>query len=80
LPADQQLVKSTSTPLAGPDGALDSLGLVNLIAAVEQTIEERFGVSISLFDEDPFGTSEPFATVGRLAEFIHGMLRERTHA
>lgn len=79
LPADQQLMKSTSTPLAGSDGGLDSLGLVNLIAVVEQTIEERFGVSISLFDEDALG-GEPFATIGTLAEFICGLLRERTHA
>jgi acyl carrier protein len=80
LPPDQQLVKSTSTPLAGADGGLDSLGLVNLIAVVEQTIEERFGVSISLFDEDALGSAEPFATVGTLADFISGVLRERIHA
>lgn len=80
LPADQQLVKSTSTPLAGSEGGLDSLGLVNLIAVVEQTIEERFAVSINLFDEDALGRGEPFATLGSLAELICGLLRERTHA
>ena len=67
----------STTPLFGQDGILDSLGLVSLIVAVEQTIEDKYGASISLADEKALSQrNSPYRTVGSLAEYasrlIHG--------
>ena len=42
--------KSPETLLLGGDGALDSLGLVTLIAAIEENTERTFKQSISVMD------------------------------
>lgn len=80
LPKDARLARSDATPLAGPDAQLDSIGLVNFIAAAEQQIEARFGAALNLFDEGLFDEEAPLATVGTLADLIVSRLRERTHA
>ena len=51
-----------SSPLLGELPALDSLGVVELAAA----LEERFAIMI---DDDEF-TGEIFETVGTLADFV----------
>jgi D-alanine--poly(phosphoribitol) ligase subunit 2 len=56
--------------LYGRDGALDSVGLVSLVAAVEQALEDRFGVSIALADERAVSQKHsPFRTIGTLADY-----------
>ncbi len=58
------------TPLFGERGHLDSLGLVSLVVAVEEAIEDRLGVSISLADERAMSQARsPFRTIGSLAEY-----------
>ena len=79
LPAARRLPIAIDTPLAGPDGSLDSLGIVNLIAILEQLVEERFHVSMSVLDEDP-GDGALFATAGSLTDFVLDRVRERLHA
>jgi acyl carrier protein len=39
-----RLAKSPDNPLVGKSGALDSLGFVNLIAAIEERCEEWFSL------------------------------------
>ena len=43
-----QLDLSSKVKLFGSEGELDSLGLINLIVAVEQNIEDAFETEISL--------------------------------
>ena len=58
------------TPLFGEGGHLDSVGLVSLVVAVEEAIEDRLGVSISLADERAMSQARsPFRTIGSLAEY-----------
>jgi acyl carrier protein len=57
---------NAATPLFGEMPELDSLGVVELAAA----LEERFGLVI---DDDEF-TGDVFETVGSLTEFIDSKL------
>lgn len=64
--------------LYGYGGALDSLGLVNLLGAVEEAIEDEFEVSVSLADEKALSQeSSPFRTIGSLAEYAGNLIREQ---
>lgn len=76
LAQDQQLEKSIDAVLFGRGGKLDSLGLVSFIVAVEQQIEETFGVSITIADEKAMSQERsPFRTIGSLAEYVESLLR-----
>jgi acyl carrier protein len=68
LPEDRLLSKSTNTVLLGESGELDSMGFVNLVAAVEEQLERQFGIRYALVDEVMRIDGE--LTVGRL----HGIL------
>jgi acyl carrier protein len=78
LPGDQQLAKRDTTVLVGPDGVLDSLGLVNLIALLEQRVESDFNTSVSLIDDDLMSeASSHFAGVASLTRYLASVLRDR---
>lgn len=65
------------TVLFGPDGLFDSLGVVSLVLAVEEAVEERFDASITLADQRAMAEStSPFRTVGLLAEYTERLIRE----
>lgn len=72
----------SATRVFGPDGILDSLGLVGFIADVEVRVAEQFGVDIVLADERAMSRSRsPFRSVEALAEFVCeqvGTVRETT--
>ena len=64
-----------TTPLFGESGFLDSMSLVSLVVAVEQSIEDRFGKTISLADEKALSRhNSPYRTIGALAEYAAGEL------
>ena len=69
------------TPLLGRDGVLDSLGLVSLVVALEQTVEDAYGVSVSLADERALSERHsPFRTIGTLADYAGRLIEgARTH-
>ena len=68
---------SADTVLLGEGGAVDSLGLVRLVMAVEQKIEDAFGVPVSLTDEKAMSQrNSPFRSVGALAEYAAQLLAE----
>lgn len=72
------LQKSADTPLFGEMSVLDSLGFVMFITAVERKIEESLGALIVLADERAMSkTDSPFKTVGRLADHIALLLKEK---
>lgn len=72
---DQEEVEISSeidnnTELFGKSGILDSMGLVSLVVAVEQAIEEKYNIAISLADEKALSQkNSPFRTVSALAEY-----------
>jgi acyl carrier protein len=60
--------------LYGRQGVLDSLGLVSLLAAIEQALEDEHGIQVTLADERAFSQARsPFRTVASLSEYIHGL-------
>ncbi|HAH07197.1 MAG TPA: hypothetical protein DCM05_11865 [Elusimicrobia bacterium] len=78
LRGTMRLDKSPDTVLLGEGSRLDSLGLVNLIVAVETRVEQDFHETIGL--ADALGTlapgGGPFRTVGALAEHVAGLLKD----
>ena len=59
------------SPLFGDEGALDSLGLVNLVVLTERRIEQTYSVAVSLADENALSSAEnPFRTVRSYVEFV----------
>jgi acyl carrier protein len=78
---DLRLEKNPNTTLFGQEGKLDSLGLVNLIVASEQKVEENFGLPISIADERAMSQkNSPFRTVESLADYIAILLSEKSNA
>jgi acyl carrier protein len=66
----------SETPLFGRDGILDSVGLVTLVVAVEQAIEDEFGVSVSLADEKAMSQQHsPYRTIGALAAYAQSVMQ-----
>jgi acyl carrier protein len=61
---------SAETRLFGSKGLLDSLALVSLVIAVEQGIEEKFGVNVELADDKALSQkNSPYRSIGTLAAY-----------
>jgi len=59
------------TVLVGDAAVLDSLGVVQLIVEIEQRVEEKHDVSITLANDKAMSArSSPFRTVGVLADHV----------
>lgn len=70
--------RGEDTPLYGRNGVLDSIGLVSLVATLEQEIDTEFGRTVSLADERAVSQkSSPFRTVGTLAAYAGQLLAEQ---
>jgi acyl carrier protein len=70
--------KSPETALYGSTSALDSLGLINLVVAVEENIEKSQGAQITLVDDRALSAPvSPFSTVESLGNYIDQLLGER---
>lgn len=66
-----------ATVLLGAEGILDSMGLVSLIVAVEQDVEDEFGKEITIADAKSMSQkNSPFRTVGSLVDYIDNLLNE----
>jgi hypothetical protein len=58
------------TELFGTQGFLDSSALVMLVTLVEEAIDERYSVTVSLADERAMSRARsPFQTIASLAEY-----------
>jgi hypothetical protein len=78
LPRGRRLPRAADTALVGDGSPLDSLGLVTLIVAAEEKMEEAFGVSLTLVDEATRPAEEsPFLTLSTLADHLLGRLEGR---
>ena len=66
-----------STRLFGENGVLDSMGLVSLVVAVEQAIDEELNASVSLADEKALSQkNSPYQTIETLAEYAEKLIKE----
>lgn len=60
------------------DSPLDSVGLVSLIVAIEEEIEEKYETSLILANESALSKSNnPFKTINTIADYI--MLLYKRH-
>lgn len=72
---------SSETRLFGSKGLMDSLALVSLVIAVEQGIEERFGVNIELADDKALSQkNSPYRSIGTLADYAMGQFQSKQAA
>ena len=75
---NEEIVINENFVIYGDNSQLDSLALVSLIVAVEQNIEDEFGISITLADERAMSQeNSPFRTVSSLADYIEALLKEK---
>jgi acyl carrier protein len=80
-PTQKQVKKAPNTALFGSASELDSLGLINLVVAVEQKVEEQFNTTITLADDRALSQEiSPFSTVQTLADYVAMLLNEKKHA
>ena len=72
-----KLEKSPEARVFGKNGALDSLGLVAFIVAVEQKLEENLNVQVTLADEKAMSQAHsPFRTLDSLATYATQLLQD----
>jgi len=61
---------SNDTEIFGETGFLDSMALVSLVTAVEEAIEQKTGLTVSLADERAMSqTRSPFQSITTLSEY-----------
>lgn len=73
---DIDLSNGRKIRLYGGDGKLDSIALVSFIVAIEEKVEENFGVSVILADEKAMSRrTSPFTSVGFLTDYITEILQ-----
>ena len=71
VPINGPLSARPETALFGPGGALDSLGLVQLIVFIEDRLAGQFGAAIALADEKALSEKRsPFRTVEALTDYV----------
>jgi len=74
---ENQIEQSPDTVLFGTGGKLDSLMFISLIVAIEDVVQEKFDVALSLADERALTqTPQVFRTLGSLASHISDLLTE----
>ena len=76
LEPEQALESSPDTVLVGESGKLDSMGFVNLIAALEQNIERNFSEEVNLIDVIVAAENSEL-TVATLAKSIAELIEQR---
>jgi acyl carrier protein len=76
---DADTVFDADTQLVGPEAVVDSVGLVTLLIALEETLDNAVDLSASFLalDESDDDRTDPFSTVGSLADHIIGLAAGR---
>lgn len=73
LPASRRLPKAPDTVIVGAGGALDSLGVVNFVLAVEEKAAAA-GAPVALLDEDMLVEHSPLRTVDSVCRHLAARL------
>ena len=72
LPDEDRIEKHSSAVLVGKEGKLDSLNLVNLVISIEQKLDEKLHIIVSLVDEGSFSVeTSPFRTITSLTDYVY---------
>ncbi len=79
LPKRQRLDPSPGTRLFGASGNLNSLALSNFIVLLENELQDEYGVSIDLTQNDPFSPENGhFATIDSLARHVAELRQQQS--
>jgi D-alanine--poly(phosphoribitol) ligase subunit 2 len=71
-----KISKEIHTKLFGRESELDSLGLVDLIVRIEDSINDKYDVSISIADEKAMSQKHsPFRSIETLVDYILVLLK-----
>ncbi len=66
-----EISKDANTKLFGSESDLDSLGLVSLIVGIEEAINDKYNISISIADEKAMSQrNSPFRSIETLADYL----------
>lgn len=77
LPPEQHVEDKPDAKLFGQGAPLDSLGLVNLIVAVEEQLVDELDVEVTLANEKAMSRrTSPFQSVDSLLDFIEELIQE----
>lgn len=69
--------ENPSLPLFGQEAMLDSLGLVNLLIAIEERIEDKMGISVTIASEKAMSLkNSPFRSTEALQKYIETLVKE----
>lgn len=80
VPGVDGVKKSKDLVLFGDGGFLDSLGLVTLVIAVEQNLQETLNLSFTLADEKAMSQkTSPFKTIDTLAKYLIKLIEEKNN-
>jgi len=70
-PGQESAALDENTRLVGGNTVLDSAALVSLIIEIEQQVDDRFGVPITIADDRALSQERsPFRTVSSLADYV----------
>ncbi len=76
----KKIDKSRSTDLYGGSGTLDSFQLVNFIVLIEEKIEDKLSITISLTDDKAVSQDHsPFRTIASLENYIIFLLGDNSN-
>lgn len=79
LPEHKRIPATADSSLYGRKRRLDSLGLVRLLAMLEQRIEEECSISINFGEDiDRLQKVRPFRTVQTLADYVYLLMKENS--
>ncbi len=72
-----KLDRGAETVLYGPGATTDSITLVSLIVAVEESIRREFGLSVTLANEKAMSMERsPFRTLDSMIGYVLDVVRE----
>jgi len=76
---EDKLELDSDSTLFGRDGQLDSMGLVHLLAIIEENAEDEFDIPVTLADERALGQERnPFRSILTLSEYLASLVEDES--